>query len=274
MSALERAELVSERRFLELLRLWDMPGYLISVEISEFAQQLVASELAGKESWGELLIPCDAIRHSQCMIFGMQGETGEVEIYAIDERNDRPAGDPECIVLEWLGDKMAHLGNFTPGGVAFLDERYKTMPVQTQTEMAFIISAVAFILSIINQPNMTKRQPLVGRQQRRAAQRGGAKAVNAWHKVTWDIGKETVAKVSRSPDFHKLPLHWRRGHFRRAEEHYKGAIRRPDALIPEERMLWWQWIEGQWVGHPAFGVKRSIHAPRLTYAALAGGRAA
>lgn len=123
---------------------------------------------------------------------------------------------------------------------------------------------VAFILSLINTPSLTRLTPAGTRQQRRAAQRGMGFAPDAWTRVSWDISAETVARISRDPDFHKVPLHWRRGHYRRALPHYKGAVQLPDAILPEHRTGWWQWIEAQWVGHPAFGVKRSIHAPRLS----------
>ncbi|WP_294932383.1 hypothetical protein [uncultured Paracoccus sp.] len=132
-----------------------------------------------------------------------------------------------------------------------------------------VAARVAFILSLISEPRILRRSPAGSRQQRRAIQRGFGFAVDAWTRVTWDLSKETVAKVSHDPTFHKMPLHWRRGHFRRAAPHFKGAIQRPDALREEDRGLWWQWIEGQWVGHPAFGLKRSVHAPRLSGGDLA-----
>ncbi|AKG94566.1 hypothetical protein Shpa_56 [Paracoccus phage Shpa] len=262
---------MSEQRFRELLKIWGVPAFLISPDIAEFALSLVADEMDGKDGWGDCRIPADAIRHAQATVIAIEHENGEgVEVYAIDERQDRAVGDAESIVCEWRDNKMAILGNFIAGGHSFISDKLigKQSPEQAH-ETAFIIAAVAFILSLINQPRLVRKSPMLSRQQRRAHHRGGFKAVDAWHRVTWDLSKETAAKVARDPTYHKVPLHWRRGHFRRAEAHYKGAIQRPDALREEERSMWWQWIEGQWVGHPAFGIKRSIHAPKLSTGDLA-----
>ena len=157
------------------------------------------------------------------------------------------------------------LGRYAPGSCVEvnldLEGRVSEDVFETITSHLF---RIPFIVSLINEPRFVRIQPGGTRQQRRAAQRGGGMAVDAWHRVSWDIGKETFAKVSRDPSFHKMPLHYRRGHQRKAEEHFRGAYRRPDALRPEHREGWWQWIEGQWVGHPAFGLKKSVYAPRLS----------
>lgn len=126
------------------------------------------------------------------------------------------------------------------------------------------VEKFAYIVALLNEPRVVLKSAAGNRQQRRQVHRGFGIAVDAWSRVSWDISKPTVAKVTRDPSFHKVPMHWRRGHFRRAEPHFKGAMQRPDAIREEDRCLWWQWIEGQWVGHPAFGVKKSVHAPKLS----------
>lgn len=133
---------------------------------------------------------------------------------------------------------------------------------------------LAYLVALINEPQVVLKSLAGSRQQRRLAQRGMGFAVDAWTRVSWDLSKETVAKVSRDPSFHKVPLHFRRGHWRRAQSHYQGAVQRPDAIRVEDRALWWQWIEGHWVGHPAFGVKKSVHAPKMSLGRLAKRRAA
>lgn len=139
---------------------------------------------------------------------------------------------------------------------------------------ATLVDLVAFTLAIVNEPRVVNLSAGITRQQRRAAQRGFGFAVDAYTKVTWDLSKPCVAKTARDPDFHSMPLHWCRGHFRRAGRNFAGAVRRPDAFREEDRDLWWQWIDGYWRGHPAFGVKKSIHAPKLSSGFFAKRRSA
>jgi hypothetical protein len=122
------------------------------------------------------------------------------------------------------------------------------------------VLTVAAICSLINQPSFTKREPAGSRQERRAASRSGGYATDAWHKVTWNIGEEVKAKLTRDEPVRCMPLHYTRGHWRKAEEGWKNTTQRKDGL-------WYQWIEGFWSGHPAFGIKKSYHAPRMGDAA-------
>jgi hypothetical protein len=115
---------------------------------------------------------------------------------------------------------------------------------------------VAGVCSILNQPSFTKREPAGSRQERRAAQRSATYAADAWHKVTWNIGEEVKAKLTRDEPVRCMPLHYTRGHWRRAEDGWKNTTQRKDGL-------WYQWIEGFWSGHPAFGIKKSYHAPKI-----------
>lgn len=166
------------------------------------------------------------------------------------------------------------LGSFKPGESPTVKDLHKKFdPNPNFFDSADICHTAvlnfAYLIALINEPRVVRTEPNGSRQQRRCAQRAGGFAVDAWHRVSWDLSKETKVKISRDPNFHKVPFHWRRGHFRRAEQHYKGAIRRADALRPEDRDVWWQWIDGHWVGHPAFGIKRSYHAPRISMGKIA-----
>jgi hypothetical protein len=118
------------------------------------------------------------------------------------------------------------------------------------------VLTVAALCSILNQPGFTKREPAGSRQERRAAQRSATYAADAWHKVTWNIGEEVKAKLTRDEPVRCMPLHYTRGHWRRAEEGWINTTQRKDGL-------WYQWIEGFWSGHPAFGIKKSYHAPKI-----------
>lgn len=118
------------------------------------------------------------------------------------------------------------------------------------------VLTVASVCSILNQPSFTKSETAGSRQQRRVAQRSGGYATDAWHKITWNIGEEVKAKLSRDEPVRCMPLHYTRGHWRRAEEDWKNTTQRKDGL-------WYKWIDGYWSGHPAFGIKKSYHAPKL-----------
>lgn len=118
---------------------------------------------------------------------------------------------------------------------------------------------VAALCSVINQPGFLTTELAGSRQQRRAAQRGGGYSPTAWHKISWNIGEAVKAKLTRDEPTRCMPLHYTRGHWRKAEEGWNNVERRKDGL-------WYQWIEGYWSGHPAFGIKRSYHAPKLAKA--------
>lgn len=122
------------------------------------------------------------------------------------------------------------------------------------------VLTVAAMCSILNQPSFTKREPVGSRQERRAAQRSGGYATDAWHRITWNIGEEVKAKLTREEPVRCMPLHYTRGHWRRGQEGWSNTTQRKDGL-------WYQWIEGYWSGHPAFGIKKSYHAPKMGDAA-------
>lgn len=122
------------------------------------------------------------------------------------------------------------------------------------------VLTVSAMCSILNQPSFTKREPAGSRQERRSAQRSGGYASDAWHKITWNIGEEVKAKLTRDEPVRCMPLHYTRGHWRRGQEGWSNVTQRKDGL-------WYQWIEGYWSGHPAFGIKKSYHAPKIGDAA-------
>ena len=134
-----------------------------------------------------------------------------------------------------------------------------SMSEEMQQFYTMHVLTVATTCSILNQPSFTKREPAGSRQERRAAKRNGSYATDAWHKISWNIGEAVKAKLTRDEPTRCMPLHYTRGHWRKAEEGWNNVERRKDGL-------WYQWIEGYWSGHPAFGVKRSYHAPKMARA--------
>ncbi len=130
-----------------------------------------------------------------------------------------------------------------------------------QVELAGALLRIPFCVALINEPRIVRHVPAVSRQQRRAAERSGKFAGASWTRIMWDVTKPTVAKSAAASDCRCMPLHWVRGHWKRALPHFKGACLRPDALKPEDRMIWWQWIDGFVRGHAYFGIRKSVHAP-------------
>ena len=118
------------------------------------------------------------------------------------------------------------------------------------------VLTVAAMCSLLNQPGFTKRDSVGSRQERRAATRSGGYATDAWHKVTWNIGEAVKAKLQSDDPVRCMPLHYTRGHWRKAQEGWINTSQRKDGH-------WYQWIEGFWSGHPAFGIKKSYHAPKM-----------
>jgi hypothetical protein len=133
------------------------------------------------------------------------------------------------------------------------------IPLEEEKSRFHQVLLVGGLCSLINQPGFVITEPAGSRQQRRAAQRVGGYAPTAWHKISWNIGEAAKAKVTRDEPTRCMPLHYTRGHWRKAEEGWNNVEQRKDGL-------WYQWIEGYWSGHPAFGIKRSYHAPKLARA--------
>ena len=114
---------------------------------------------------------------------------------------------------------------------------------------------VCCLLQTINTPRHVVKNRGGTRQARRSAHMGMGFAVDAWHRVSWDVSKPVNAKEPYDTKFHKLPLHFRRGHWREgAEEHHPKSIFR--------KGRWQTWIEGYWAGHPAFGFKKQYWQPK------------
>ncbi|CUH82664.1 hypothetical protein [Tropicibacter naphthalenivorans] len=126
-------------------------------------------------------------------------------------------------------------------------------------------ATLGMMLSLLNSPSLVETSPNGHRQERRAANRTHQLPVNAWHRVRWRTAAGRDVERTESEDTGtRKPLHYRRGHVRKAQPHHTGAF-----ATELTDTGWGQWIDGQWVGHPAFGIKKSIHAPTLDEKGLA-----
>lgn len=126
------------------------------------------------------------------------------------------------------------------------------------TNCASHLRIVAALLATINQPRFVvqgKRDiSLVKRQSFKKA--AGRFIPDSWNMVTWNVDKPVKAKDNEEGNGARLPLHFRRGHWRVGEKGWKNT------RWSETRNRWEQYIHGYEAGHPAFGVKKSYHLPK------------
>jgi len=119
-----------------------------------------------------------------------------------------------------------------------------------------MILVMACMMDLINQPAFVSKKPLAEtRQQRRAMQRQG-RSVDAWHRIAWDLSKPRMKKGDHEGAGWHMPLHYTRGYWRRGQEHWDGVVRMKDGN-------YYKWVEGYWSGHPAYGIKKAVYAPRI-----------
>ena len=229
--------------------------FFVGKEIEDFAHGY-AREAIMEHDYGSF--PISSILPASRMTISLDGDSA---LFLLAGVSDKDGGTAISVVM-LIDDPLyaEPVGRWYPGSDVV---KYKD-----GADLS-VLWHLAHIVALINEPRVLARTPQGTRQVRRQAQRAMGFTPDAWTRVSWDLSKATAAKIARDPTFRKVPLHWRRGHFRKAEAHYKGAIQRPDAIRKEDRHLWWQWIDGQHVGHPIFGIKKSKYAPRMTGADIA-----
>lgn len=226
--------------------------------IWEFIAQIVNDEMSDFNA-----VPFKAPQNSYPPADKMTlAKAGMTRLYVINRTLEGSVG----IGQVFSDGHIQGVGGYTPGGAFGIHD---SVNPEDAAVAESVLLEVALGLAVLNQPRVVEKSPLLPRQQRRAYHRGMGFAVDAWTRVTWDLSKATKSKLSRDPSFHPKPYHFCRGHLRRAEKHYKGAFQLVDAIRPEDREGWWQWIDECWKGHPAFGIKKSVHAPKMTSGRLA-----
>lgn len=109
---------------------------------------------------------------------------------------------------------------------------------------------------LVNQPRLVKMKPALSRQSRRRMENKYNIPAASWKRVEWDLSKPRYEPQDGKRGGWNMPLHYTRGHWRRAKEHWDNVVRRKDGEC-------YKWIDGFWSGHPAFGIIRSVHAPKI-----------
>lgn len=138
---------------------------------------------------------------------------------------------------------------------------YEDHSEENEFVLYHLLLTLPLTLVLINAPKLVEIETNRSRQERRAAHRSAKIAVDAWHKVSWKTaaGRQHDQTASETEDTGpKIPLHYRRGHLRTAQEHFDGAF-----ATNLTKTGWGQFIDGCWVGCPSLGIKKSKFEPKF-----------
>jgi len=232
--------------------------YEISREITDFVYDQNNDAFDGK-LLSDIRAPVDARPPSDiCFVYMPNSETG---FFAFKQR----AGSREHILHPSV-DVIRVSSTEVPVScgcyVIADDESQNTIFLpdldndREQSLMASIMMTVGTIFSLINQPRFVVRSTTGTRQLRKQMHRGHGISMDAWHKIEWNINEPVKSKEDSDKGGWRMPLHYTRGHWRTAQDHWDDVVIRKDGKP-------YKWIEGFWSGHPAYGVKKSYHAPKL-----------
>ena len=139
-----------------------------------------------------------------------------------------------------------------------LVDHWLNLPEDARESMMRCLRLTAGLLQTINQPRFVvagKRD--VSQIKRQSFKKATGKFVpDVWNMVSWNVDKPVKAQDYKEGTGGRLPLHYRRGYWRMAEEGWKNT------RWSEERNRWEQYIHGYEAGNPAFGYKKNYHLPR------------
>lgn len=146
-----------------------------------------------------------------------------------------------------------------------VDEFYKQFTKKEVTIEDITISAVdnfqwslrrvACILMVLNTPSFVISVPSGSRQARRQLARTKGIAQTRWTKITWQVDQKKAVSGEANPTNIQQALHYRRGHWRKAESHHAKSV----PFDGEFKT----WIDGYWAGHPAFGFIKQTRHPKI-----------
>lgn len=139
-----------------------------------------------------------------------------------------------------------------------LHELHFSVPHWVNGDMEFFWKFLS-TFSLINEPRLTIVTDVSNRQIRKSSSKKGLIIDKSWSKISWNVGDNIKNKILANDPKYSLPLHFRRGHWKRANETNPKSIRRERS---SDQSLWWTWIDGYWAGHPAFGFKKHFYTPK------------
>lgn len=135
----------------------------------------------------------------------------------------------------------------------------------SEEERHFLCFIIAVCISLVNEPRRVLTKPASGlnwsRQHRKAVECATGKAALAYTVVSWELGAAVRARITTGDDKTlKQPLHWCRGHWRRAH----AGMHNAEWIVPTQGAPagWYIWVQDYWKGHPSLGIKLQMHGPR------------
>ena len=177
-------------------------------------------------TFGEVMFVCTPRANS--------GSTTNFSIVLISRNLDHSTTDASLSIL----------GTIDSGkGVFGISPKNKNEDFSSRNSRSLRI--VAAYLQTINNPRFVRRGKKTFSQMKKQSAKKVLRDFIAeqWNMVSWNVDKAVDAKNYEEGNGGRQGLHFRRGFFRRG--------------------VWRQWIEGYEAGHPAFGVKKSYHLPRI-----------
>jgi len=145
---------------------------------------------------------------------------------------------------------------------AYHPDRGIYMPENTPEEFYEPFAGACFYIAgafeLINNPKFVISKAAGTRAQRKQMKREQDIPLEAWHQIAWNVDDDTIEVNEVDRGGWHMPLHYTRGHTRKAEPHHKNVMYKDGKP--------YKWIHGFWSGHPAYGIKKGYHAPKITAA--------
>lgn len=189
-------------------------------------------------TFGEVMFVCTPRANS--------GSTTNFSIVIISRNLDHSTTDASLSILGTIDSEK---------GVFGISPKNKNEDFSSRNSRSLRI--VAAYLQTINNPRFVRRGKKTFSQMKKQSAKKVLRDFIAeqWNMVSWNVDKAVDAKNYEEGNGGRQGLHFRRGFFRRGEFHWQN-VQMIDGV-------WRQWIEGYEAGHPAFGVKKSYHLPRI-----------
>lgn len=252
--------------FLSSLQVADF--YEIDRDITVYLNDLKEEVTKGCVSLTDIRLPVDSRPPSDvCFFYFTNSESGYLvhRYEAGAAKNDYGPTDkhPFVFVTRATSDRFpVVLGGYVVSDKEENNELFVTGEIldkgskEVENYTANATMSVGLLISLINQPRFVVQSAAGTRQSRKQAFRGHGISTGAWHKIQWNLGEPVKAKSDSDRGGWRMPLHYTRGHWRKAQDHWDDVVIRKDNQP-------YKWIDGFWSGHPAYGVKKSYHAPKL-----------